>query len=72
MIYALHNSRQRLGINASILKTVQEYPQPIPVDYLAKLYGRHVEEMQPYIDKLEEENLIKVFIRKNQQYVQQK
>lgn len=72
MIYALHNSRQRLGLNTSILKTVREYRKPIPVDYLAKLYGRQREEIQPYLNKLEEEGLITIILKGNECYVQQK
>ena len=72
MTYSLQDPRQGLGINTSIYKTVSEYRQPIPVDYLARLHGRSVEEIQPYIDRLEEGNLIKIVNRGNRQYVQQK
>lgn len=72
MIYALHNSRQRLGINTSILKTIQEHRKPIPVDYLAKLYGRHHKEIIPYLDKLEEEGLITIVTKGSHSYVKQR
>lgn len=72
MIYALHNSRQRLGLNTSILKTVREHHKPIPIDYLAKIYGRQREEIQPYLNKLEEEGLITIILKGNQSYVKQK
>lgn len=71
-IYALHNSRQRLGLNTSILKTVCEHRKPIPVDYLAKIYGRQREEIQPYLNKLEDEGLVTVVMKGDRSYVKQK
>lgn len=74
MIYALHNSnsRERLGLNSSILKTTKEYHRPIPIDYLARLYGRTREEIQPYLDNLEEAGLITIVVKGKQQYIKHK
>ncbi len=72
MVYSLQDPRQRLGINTSIYNTVREYRKPIPVDYIAKLHGRSVAELQPYIDRLDRDNLIQVIVKENRQYVKRK
>ncbi|MEM9275699.1 MAG: hypothetical protein AAGA80_22480 [Cyanobacteria bacterium P01_F01_bin.143] len=71
MIYALHNSnsRQHVGLHTSILETTRKYRKAIPVDYLAKLYSRTREEIQPYLENLEEAGLIKISTKGNQHCV---
>ena len=64
MVHTL--AKQRLGPNASILRTIQEYRKPIPVDYLASLHSRKSDEIQPYLNNLEEAGLITIVVKGTQ------
>jgi predicted transcriptional regulator len=47
------------GINTSILETLKEYNDKIPIDFLAKRIGREREEIAKYLEALEEKGVVR-------------
>ena len=47
------------GINISILETLKEYNDKVPIDFLAKRIGREREEIAKYLEALEEKGVVR-------------
>lgn len=63
------NQSRHLMIHASIFKIIEDYHKPIPIEYLAKLLGRHPEDIRPHINRLKQENLIEIFFQANIEWI---
>lgn len=47
------------GINTSILETLKEYNDKVPIDFLARRIGREREEIAKYLEALEEKGVVR-------------
>jgi hypothetical protein len=54
----LAGKRKNGGINTSIVDTLTEYNDKIPIDFLAKRIGRERNEIAPYLDALESKGIL--------------